>query len=61
MQREQQNVTGEVLANVSDDNLELSKLLLPIQPDDHVEGSPHAQYTLVEYGDLGVPRLRPTV
>jgi len=55
MQREQQNVTGEVLANVSDDSLELSKLLLPIQPDDHVEGSPHAQYTLVEYGDYECP------
>ena len=55
MQREQQNVTGEVLANVSDDSLELSKLLLPIQLDDHVEGSPHAQYTLVEYGDYECP------
>lgn len=29
----------------------LSQLLLPIQPDDHVEGSPDARYTLVEYGD----------
>ena len=51
----QPNVTGEVLAKVSDDNLALSKLLLPIQPEDHVEGSPHAQYTLVEYGDYECP------
>ena len=31
------------------------QLLLPIQPDDHVEGSPHARYTLVEYGDYECP------
>jgi protein-disulfide isomerase len=28
---------------------------LPIQPDDHVQGSPEAQYTLVEYGDYECP------
>jgi protein-disulfide isomerase len=35
--------------------LELSRLLLPIQPDDHVQGSPDARYTLVEYGDYECP------
>ena len=33
----------------------LSQLLLPIQPEDHIEGSPHARYTLVEYGDYECP------
>ena len=33
----------------------LEQLLLPIQPDDHVEGSPQARYTLVEYGDYECP------
>jgi protein-disulfide isomerase len=33
----------------------LSQLLLPIQPEDHVEGNPHARYTLVEYGDYECP------
>jgi protein-disulfide isomerase len=36
-------------------NLDLSKLLLPIQPDDHVQGLPNARYTLVEYGDYECP------
>lgn len=36
-------------------NLDLSKLLLPIQPDDHVQGSQDARYTLVEYGDYECP------
>jgi protein-disulfide isomerase len=31
------------------------QLLLPIQPGDHVEGSPDARYTLVEYGDYECP------
>jgi formate-nitrite transporter family protein len=31
------------------------QLLLPIQPDDHLEGSPTARYTLVEYGDYECP------
>jgi protein-disulfide isomerase len=35
--------------------LELSNLLLPIQPEDHVEGAPTARYTLVEYGDYECP------
>ena len=43
------------MTNLSDDPLELSKLLLPIQPDDHVEGSEDARYTLVEYGDYECP------
>jgi formate-nitrite transporter family protein len=36
-------------------NKPIEQLLLPIQPEDHVEGSPHAQYTLVEYGDYECP------
>lgn len=43
------------MARVSDDSLTLSTLLLPIQPEDHVEGASHAQYTLVEYGDYECP------
>lgn len=35
--------------------LDLSRLLLPIQPDDHVQGGPDANYTLVEYGDYECP------
>lgn len=37
------------------DALELSQLLLPIQPDDHVEGPEGARLTLVEYGDYQCP------
>jgi len=33
----------------------LSKLLLPIQPEDHMHGLPEARYTLVEYGDYECP------
>jgi protein-disulfide isomerase len=36
-------------------NLDLSRLLLPIQEDDHVQGPPDARYTLVEYGDYECP------
>jgi len=36
-------------------NLELSNLLLPIQPDDHVQGQSGARLTLVEYGDYECP------
>ncbi len=35
--------------------LQLSHLLLPIQPDDHVQGSDQARLTLVEYGDYQCP------
>lgn len=35
--------------------LEFSRLLLPIQPDDHVQGPPESLYTLVEYGDYECP------
>ena len=37
------------------DELDLSRLLLPIQPDDHVQGVTDARYTLVEYGDYECP------
>ncbi|MBV8833574.1 MAG: DsbA family protein [Acidobacteriaceae bacterium] len=37
------------------ESLDYSKLLLPIQPDDHVQGRPEARYTLVEYGDYECP------
>lgn len=43
------------MALPSEKDLDLSKLLLPIQPDDHVHGSPDAPYTLVEYGDYECP------
>ena len=36
-------------------DLDLSRLLLPIQEDDHVQGAPEARYTLVEYGDYECP------
>jgi formate-nitrite transporter family protein len=36
-------------------SLDLSRLLLPIQADDHVQGLPEATYTLVEYGDYECP------
>lgn len=36
-------------------DLECSRLLLPIQPEDHVQGPENALYTLVEYGDYECP------
>jgi protein-disulfide isomerase len=33
----------------------LSNLLLPIQPEDHVQGNEGARFTLVEYGDYECP------
>lgn len=36
-------------------NLDSSRLLLPIRPDDHVQGAADARYTLVEYGDYECP------
>jgi protein-disulfide isomerase len=39
----------------TEEDLECSRLLLPIQPDDHVQGSSEARYTLVEYGDYECP------
>jgi len=35
--------------------LDLSRLLLPIHADDHVQGPEDAAYTLVEYGDYECP------
>jgi protein-disulfide isomerase len=35
--------------------LDLSKLLLPVQADDHIQGPADASYTLVEYGDYECP------
>ncbi len=39
----------------SDDSLALAHLLLPIQPDDHIQGPAEARFTLVEYGDYECP------
>jgi protein-disulfide isomerase len=39
----------------SSDSQQLSRLLLPIQPDDHVQGAAEARLTLVEYGDYECP------
>lgn len=43
------------MARPTQQDLDLSKLLLPIQPDDHLQGAPDASYTLVEYGDYECP------
>lgn len=48
--------TNNVLSDAAGSELAVSRLLLPIQPEDHVEGSPNARYTLVEYGDYECPR-----
>jgi protein-disulfide isomerase len=39
----------------SGDSLQLARLLLPIQDDDHVQGPSQANLTLVEYGDYECP------
>ena len=44
-----------MLQQLTKEDLDASRLLLPIQPNDHVEGNPDAQYTLVEYGDYECP------
>lgn len=43
------------MTSLTPDDAALSKLLLPIQPEDHVHGTPEARYTLVEYGDYECP------
>ena len=43
------------MAAPTQQDLDLSKLLLPIQPDDHMQGEQNARYTLVEYGDYECP------
>jgi protein-disulfide isomerase len=43
------------VASPTQEDLDFSKLLLPIQPDDHIQGTPDARYTLVEYGDYECP------
>jgi protein-disulfide isomerase len=54
--------TQEAVCGITNDmdalvqtELDLSQLLLPIQPDDHVQGRAEARYTLVEYGDYECP------
>ena len=37
------------------DSVDLSRLLLPIRPEDHVQGPGNAPFTLVEYGDYECP------
>lgn len=39
------------MASHTNESLDFSRLLLPVQPDDHVQGPPEARHTLVEYGD----------
>lgn len=43
------------MAAPTQQDLDYSKLLLPIQPDDHIQGTSDALYTLVEYGDYECP------
>jgi protein-disulfide isomerase len=43
------------VSSPAETNLDLSRLLLPIQPEDHVQGPPEATFTLVEYGDYECP------
>ncbi len=45
---------NEVILETGDAQ-QLSELLLPIQDDDHVQGSATARLTLVEYGDYQCP------
>jgi protein-disulfide isomerase len=44
-------VTPLTPPNLAENDAALSKLLLPIQPEDHIHGVPEARYALVEYGD----------
>ena len=46
---------GHFLPESTENAADLSKLLLPIQLDDHVQGGETARFTLVEYGDYECP------
>jgi len=52
MPTEPENLVQTIQA---DDSLALANLLLPIQPEDHVQGPAEARFTLVEYGDYECP------
>jgi protein-disulfide isomerase len=43
------------VSSLPSDEAALSKLLLPIQPEDHLHGVPEARHVLVEYGDYECP------
>ena len=49
------STSPDELILVSGNAQELAHLLLPIQPDDHVQGPADARVTLVEYGDYQCP------
>jgi protein-disulfide isomerase len=46
---------GIRLAEAAEHTPDLSKLLLPVQPEDHIQGEANARFTLVEYGDYECP------
>jgi len=43
------------MASQVQDELDRLRLLLPLRPDDHAQGSAEACYTLVEYGHYECP------
>ena len=44
------------MTSTTQNDLDVSKLLPPIQPDDHPQGGPDAPYVLVEYVDYEAPK-----